>query len=109
MLETGLMKMGRYGGVSLLDLNCLQILWCGCHLILIFIIVALACKIFRAFVFVRRAKILISPKRLGHVTRGILVKFLVMAKDDNGDIDGAKDSEFMRLLKKTTLSLQKCD
>ena len=56
VLETGLMKMGWYGGVSL-DLNSLQVLWCWSHLILIIVIVALACKIFRSFVFVRGAKL----------------------------------------------------
>lgn len=125
VLETRLVKMWRNGGVTLL--NCLEILWRRGHLILFIVIVALTREIFGAFVFVGRAvlkkircqpmqlcarmgeagytHVLIAGEGLWHVRRGVLVQLLVLGKDNHGNIDGTKDSEFMRLLEETTLSL----
>jgi hypothetical protein len=36
------------------------------------------------------------------------VQLLVVAKDDNGHIDGAEHGEFIGLLEETSLPLQKC-
>lgn len=52
--------------------------------------------------------ILIATESLVHVTRGVLVEFLVMTKDDNGDIDGTKNGQLMGLLKQSTFSLEEC-
>lgn len=49
----------------------------------------------------------ISGDQLAHVTRRVLVEFLVLAKDEDGDIDGTKDGEFVSLLEETALALQK--
>lgn len=127
MLETCLVKMRWNSGMALL--NCLYILRCRCHFILLIVIIALACEIFGAFVLVgwtelegemkyqrlcarlemkkQDTHVLIASKRLRHFTRGVLIQLLVVAKDDNGDIDRTKNGEFMRLLEETTLSLQK--
>lgn len=43
-----------------------------------------------------------------HVTRGVLIEFLVMAENDNGDIDGTKNSQLMSLLEQSTLALEEC-
>lgn len=42
-----------------------------------------------------------------HIGRGVLVELLVVAKDENGDIDRAKHGELMSLLEETTFALQK--
>lgn len=49
----------------------------------------------------------ISGDQLAHLTRRVLVEFLVLAKDEDGDIDGAEDGEFVSLLEETALALQK--
>jgi hypothetical protein len=48
-------------------------------------------------------------EHLPHVARRELVQLLVVAKDDNGHIDGAEHGEFIGLLEETSLPLQKCD
>lgn len=50
------------------------------------IIIAFAVEIFRTFVFMRRTDILISRKRVSHITGGEFIKFFVVTKDDNSDI-----------------------
>jgi hypothetical protein len=52
--------------------------------------------------------ILIAAESIVHVTRGILIQFLVVAENNNGYVDGTENSELMRLLEEATLSLQKC-
>lgn len=42
-----------------------------------------------------------------HVTRGELIELLVMAEDDNGDINRAKDSKLMGLLEEASFALEK--
>lgn len=51
--------------------------------------------------------ILVAANGLVNITRGELIKFLVVAEDDDGNIDGTKDGEFVRLLEQTALALQK--
>lgn len=43
-----------------------------------------------------------------HVTRGVLIEFLVMAENDNGDIDGTKNGQLMSLLEQSTFALEEC-
>jgi len=52
--------------------------------------------------------VVVASKGLGHVTRGVLVEFLVVTEYDDRDVHGTKNSELMRLLEQTTLSLQEC-
>jgi hypothetical protein len=40
----------------------------------------------------------IAPKGLGHITRRILVEFLIVTEDNDCDVHGTKNSELMRLL-----------
>jgi hypothetical protein len=125
VLETRLVKMWWNDGMTLL--NCLEILWRGGHLILFIVIVTLTREIFGTFVFVWRAvlnkircqpmqlcarvcriestHVLIAGESLWHIRRGVLVQLLVLGKDNHGDIDGTKNSKFMRLLEEATLSL----
>lgn len=125
MLETGLLEMGWNDGVRLLGLD---FFGCRGRLVFIIVVVALTGKIIGSFVLMGRAElerrwlacspiqharlemayILIATESLVHVTRGILIKFLVMAKDDNGDIDGTKDGQLMSLLEQSTFSLEEC-
>lgn len=43
---------------------------------------------------------------LPHVSRRILVQLLVVAKDEDGNIDTAEYGQLVRLLKETSLSFQ---
>lgn len=49
--------------------------------------------------------ICISCDQLAHIGRGVLVKLLVVAKYEDGDIDRAQHRELMRLLEQTSLAL----
>lgn len=51
---------------------------------------------------------MISVERVTDLTGRVLVEFLVVAKDNDGDIDRAEHGELMSLLEETTLALQKC-
>lgn len=42
--------------------------------------------------------VVIAPKGLGHITRRILVEFLIVTEDNDCDVHGTKNSELMRLL-----------
>jgi hypothetical protein len=125
MLETGLLEMGWNDGVRLLSLD---FFGCRSHLIFVIVVVALTGEIIGSFVLMRWAElegnkmvsqhiplchvrsemtyILIATESLVHVTRGVLIEFLVMTKDDNGDIDGTKNGQLMSLLKQSTFSLE---
>lgn len=59
------LEMRGNGGVVLL--NCLDVLGSRRGLVFLIIIISLARKIFRSFVFVGRAKILIATKSIMHV------------------------------------------
>jgi hypothetical protein len=50
---------------------------------------------------------LISPNCLVNVSRREFIKFLVVTKDDDRDIDGAEHGKLMRLLEQPTLPLEK--
>jgi len=50
--------------------------------------------------------IIISRQDLSNVTTRIFVQFLIIAKDYDGDIDGAENGELMRLLEQTTFALK---
>lgn len=43
-----------------------------------------------------------------HVTRRVLIEFLVSAKDNDGDIDRTKNGQLVRLLEQSTFSLEEC-
>lgn len=77
--------------------------------LLVLIALGLAHEVFRALVFVRATIILVSPDRLVDVTGGELVQLLVVAKDDDGDIDGAEDGQLVGLFEKTALALEEGD
>lgn len=51
--------------------------------------------------------VLISADELVHVGRGVFVELLVVAEDEDGDVDGAEDGELVRLLEETALALEK--
>ena len=53
--------------------------------------------------------ILKSCDRLVDVSRRVLVQLLVVAEDDDGDIDGAQDGELMRLLEEAAFALEEGD
>lgn len=52
--------------------------------------------------------ILIATESIVHVTRGVLIEFLVVAENDNGDIDGTKNGQLMSLLEQSTFALEEC-
>ena len=52
--------------------------------------------------------ILVATEGFGHVARGILIKLLVVTKNDDRDVDRTKNRQFVRLFEQATLSLQKC-
>lgn len=49
---------------------------------------------------------MIPLDQLVHVGRRVLVELLVRAKDEDGDIDGAEDGKFVRLLEEAALALE---
>jgi hypothetical protein len=56
---------------------------------------------------IRDAYILIAANGVVDVARGKLVQLLVVAKDDDGDVDGTEHRELMRLFEQTAFALQK--
>jgi hypothetical protein len=76
-------------------------------LILIFVVVA-AAKVGGSLVLVGAAMELISCNQVAHVCRGVFVKLLIVAKDKDSHIDGAKDGELMSLLEQSTFALEEC-
>ena len=52
--------------------------------------------------------ILISVEYLIYIGTRVLVQFLIVAKDNNRDIDRTKDGKLVRLLEQTTFALEKC-
>ena len=50
---------------------------------------------------------MIAANRLVDVARGELVQLLVVAKDDDGDVDGAEHRKLMRLLEQAAFALEK--
>jgi hypothetical protein len=57
----------------------------------------------------RGTYVLVSTDQVAHVGRRVLVELLVVAKDEDGDIDGAEHRELMRLLEETALALEESD
>lgn len=51
--------------------------------------------------------ILVSGDQFAHVARRVFVEFLVAAKNEDGNIDGAQDRELVRLLEQAAFALQK--
>lgn len=80
---------------------------------IIFIIIVRACMLIRkvlwSLVFVRAAIVLEPPDYIVDIRRRVFVQLLVVAKDDDGDIDGAEDGEFVRLLEETAFALEEGD
>jgi hypothetical protein len=48
-----------------------------------------------------------STDHVVDVSRGELVELLVVAEDDDGNIDGAQDGQLMRFLEQTTFAFEK--
>src|SRR4051794_7376487 len=51
--------------------------------------------------------VLVPCDEIAHVRRRVLVELLIIAKDEDGNIDGAEDGQLMRLLEQATLSFEK--
>lgn len=77
--------------------------------LVVLVVISATVEVRRSFVLVRPAMIGISCDQLSHVARRVLVQLLVLAEDEDGDIDRAKDGELMCLLEKTTFALQEGD
>lgn len=128
VLETGLLEMRWNNGMRLLGLN---FFGCWSRLIFIIVVIALAREVIGTFVLMGWAElerkewlasdsvyhvairremtyILIATESLVHVARGVLIEFLVMAKDNDGDIDGTKNGQLVSLLEQSTFSLEEC-
>ena len=52
---------------------------------------------------------MVATNGLVYITGGELVEFLVVAEDDDGDVDGAQHGELMRLLEQAALALEEGD
>lgn len=50
--------------------------------------------------------VLVAADQVVHVGGRVLVELLVVAEDEDCDIDGAQDGELMRLLEQAALSLE---
>jgi len=48
-----------------------------------------------------------SRDDFSNVAGGVLIKLLILSKDDDSHVDLAEDGELMRLLEKTTFTFQK--
>ena len=58
---------------------------------------------------IRDTHILKSCYRLVYVAGRVFVQLLIVAEDDNGDVDGAQHGELMRLLEQAALALEEGD
>ena len=52
--------------------------------------------------------VLISSYCVLYVAGRILIQLFVVAKNDDGHVDGAEDGEFVGLLEKSTFALEEC-
>lgn len=77
--------------------------------LLIVITAPFACEISWTFVFVCAAIVLETCDSLMNVAGRELVKLLVVAKDNDGDIDGAEYTQLVSLLEQAAFSLQEGD
>jgi hypothetical protein len=50
--------------------------------------------------------VVVSGQDLSNVGTRVLVQFLVISKDNNGDVDGAEDGQLMCLLEQTAFALE---
>lgn len=50
---------------------------------------------------------MVAGDEIVHVSRRVFVELLVVAKDEDGDVDRAKYGELMSLLEETAFTLQK--
>lgn len=66
--------------------------------LIVVVVVSAAVKVGRAFVLVRTAVILVLGDEMLHVCRGVFIQLLVVAKDEDSNIDGAQDGELVGLL-----------
>jgi hypothetical protein len=79
-------------------------------LLVIFVIPAtLVREVIRALVLMGATVILKAADDVVDVVGGVLIQLLVVAEDDDGDIDGAEDGEFVGLFEETTLALEEGD
>lgn len=66
-------------------------------------------KVLRSLMFMRTAIVLKPPDDLVDIVGRVLVELLVVAEDDDGDVDLAEDGEFMRLLEEAAFTLEEGD
>jgi hypothetical protein len=49
---------------------------------------------------------LVPRNQIAHICRGVLVQLLVVAENEDGDVDRAENGKLVSLLEETTLALQ---
>ena len=84
----------------------------SCTILVIVVLVStgtLVRKIRRPFVLVCAAIVLEATNDLVDVRRRVFIQLLVVAKDNDGDVDGAEDGELVCLLEQAALALQEGD
>jgi hypothetical protein len=57
----------------------------------------------------RRSCVLVALQKVGEVGGRVFVELVVLAKDDDGDVDRGEDGELVGLLEQTALALEKGD
>jgi hypothetical protein len=81
----------------------------GAVAVLFLVIIISTVEIGGTFVLLRTTVILISGNKITHVCRRVLVQLLIVAEDENGNIDGAQDGKLVCLLEQAALTLKECD
>lgn len=84
-------------------------MWRGGIALVVLLVISATVEVRRSFVLVRPAMIGVSRDQLSHVAGRVLVQFLVLAEDEDGDIHRAQDGELMCLLEETALAFQEGD
>lgn len=81
------------------------------HILIVVIIVATALirKVLRPFMLVGAAVVLEAADNLIDVGGRVLVQLLIMAEDDDSNVDGTEDGELMGLLEQAAFALEECD
>ena len=93
------------GGASLLSI--LPVV--AALVVLVVVPAALVGEVGGAFMLVGAAIVLEAADDLVDVGGGVLVQLLVVAEDDDGDVDGAEDGELVGLLEEAALALEEGD
>jgi hypothetical protein len=74
--------------------------------LIVLVVIRATVEVCGSFVLVWPAVICVPGDELPHVTGGVLVQLLVLAKDEHGDIDRAQYGQLMCLLEEAALALQ---